>query len=112
MTVGAWLRSRTPVPPTTMLAGMNDALGERASLDAAAAPTAFLDAGVTLLEVLLRTDVLPRDRAGDLLTADALVTYAFEAAASSPMAVDDFATAAMTRLAALAESRADGRKRE
>jgi hypothetical protein len=40
-----------------------------------------------------------RDAALDLLTADALVTYAFEAAAESPREVDAIAAEAMQRIA-------------
>jgi hypothetical protein len=108
MTVGAWLRSRTPPPPPAMLAGVIDALGERAALDAHAAPTACLDAAAALLGALLREDSLGRERASELLVADALVTYAFEAGATSASDLDEFAATVMTRLAGLSSGEADG----
>jgi len=108
MTVGAWLRSRTPPPPPAMLAGVIDALGDRTALGAHAAPTACLDAAVALLEALLREDTLGRERADELLVADALVTYAFEAAATSASDLDEFAAMVMTRLAGLSSGEADG----
>ena len=108
MTVGAWLRSRTPPPPPAMLAGVIDALGDRTALGAHAAPMACLDAAVALLEALLREDTLGRERADELLVADALVTYAFEAAATSASDLDEFAATVMTRLAGLSSGEADG----
>ena len=106
MTVGAWLQSRTPLPPPTLLAGVIDALGSRAGLDARETPAIALDAAVALLESLLRQDPLGRDRAAELLAADALVTYALESAATLTPDLDDFAAAAMTRLAELASDSA------
>ena len=74
-----------------MLAGVIDALGDRTALGAHAAPMACLDAAVALLGALLREDSLGRERADELLVADALVTYAFEAAATSASDLDEFA---------------------
>jgi len=45
-----------------------------------------------------------RESALDLLTVDALVTYAFEAAAGAPESLEATATAAMIRLAATARA--------
>jgi len=103
MTVLAWLQARTPPPPAAMTARVVEALGGRADDDQSTTFTACLDAAAALLEELLREDVLRRDSAIDLLAADALVTYAFEAAAADADTLDDRAAAAMTRLAALAE---------
>ena len=50
---------------------------------------------------LLAGDCTSRDCALDLLTADALVTYAFEAAEQSPGDLVPRAAAAMRRIAAL-----------
>jgi hypothetical protein len=90
-----------------MLAGVIDALGDRTALGAHAAPMACLDAAVALLEALLREDTLGRERADELLVADALVTYAFEAAATSASDLDEFAATVMTRLAGLSSGEAD-----
>ena len=63
---------------------------------------------MALLEALLREDTLGRERADELLVADALVTYAFEAAATSASDLDEFAGMVMTRLAGLSSGEADG----
>ena len=60
------------------------------------------------LEALLREDTLGRERADELLVADALVTYAFEAAATSASDLDEFAAMVMTRLAGLSSAESDG----
>ena len=103
MTVLAWLQSRTPPPPAAMTARVVEALGGRADEDASETFTACLDAAAALLEELLREEDLGRDSAIDLLAADALVTYAFEAAAADADELTDRAGAAMTRIAALSE---------
>ncbi len=46
-------------------------------------------------------DCSTRDSALDLLAADALVTYAFEAASESPLELAQRATDAMVRMAVL-----------
>jgi hypothetical protein len=78
------------------------ALGTDAGRDAAAAHTACLDAAIRLLEPLLRDERPGRDTALDLLAADGLVTYAFEAAAHDFDALDTRTGEAMLRLARLA----------
>ena len=52
---------------------------------------------------LLGGDCLTRDSALDLLAVDALVTYAFEAAADEPSTLEERAKQALARIAALAE---------
>jgi hypothetical protein len=107
MTVLDWLQSRTPIPPAAMTARIVTALGSRAGEDVAGATALCLDAATELLERLLQHDEIGRDAAIDLLAADALVTYAFESAASDIELLDDRAVDAMTRLGAL--SAAQGR---
>ncbi len=64
-----------------------------------------LDAADDLLGELLARSSAGRESALDLLTVDALVTYAFEAAADSPESLPAAcATDAMTRLAAVAHA--------
>jgi hypothetical protein len=102
MTLDAWLQSRVPPPPPALVERIRQALA--AAQPPADAPTAdvLLDAGERLLATLLGADHLTRNGALDLLTADALVTYAFEAAAAEPERIGNRARGAMTRLAALA----------
>ena len=66
--------------------------------------TALFESGRELLTSVLRAGTTQRDVALDLLTADALVTYAFEAAAEAPEALDAHAAAAMRALAAVVDS--------
>ena len=81
--LGVWLQSRQPAPPPDLAAKLAQCL--------AAAPDGMLE-GASRAETVgrlglarLRTAVWRRDAteaaAMDLLAADALVTYAFEAAA-------------------------------
>ena len=107
MTLLAWLQSRAPAPPDAMLARVVAALGRRADEDAARASALCLEAAVDRLEQLLAQDPIGRDSAFDLLAVDALVTYAFEAAASDVDQLDERAKSAMRRLGALAGNPAD-----
>jgi hypothetical protein len=102
VTLDAWLQSRVPAPPPALAKRIREALA--ATTTPPGAPTAelLLEAGERLLATLLGADRLTRNGAVDLLTADALVTYAFEAAASEPDRMQERAANAMTRLAALA----------
>jgi len=102
MTVLDWLQSRMPPPPAAMMARVMDALGSRVAKDASGATALCLDAATELLERLLEQDTIGRDSAIDLLAADALVTYAFEAAATDIEQLDERAAAAMSRLGELA----------
>ena len=101
MTVGEWLHSRTPQPPAALATRLDDVLGSALDESAAMAPDLFLDAGERLVAELLRSGSTTRESALDLLTADALVTYAFEAASDDVGGLDARASVAMTRIAAL-----------
>ena len=107
MTVADWIRARSPAPPPAFAARVIASLGSRANDDAALAAECCLDAAIALLQELLAGDPLERSDASTLLAADALVTYAFEAAADAPDRLGDRAMEAMVRLAALAD---DGRR--
>ena len=104
MTLGAWLRERTPAPPARLLARVEESLGKHVDDDAAAAPQLCIAAAERLLTELLRRPTTGRESALDLLTVDALVTYALEAAAPSPESLPRLTTDAMTRLAAVAHA--------
>jgi hypothetical protein len=114
-TVQEWLQSRTPVPPSALRERVEQALratgpsGGDASV-AGGPGTAVereihvccLTAASTILRPLLAHEGAGREAALDLLAADALVTYAFEAASTEPHTLDDRAGAAMRAIAALA----------
>jgi len=104
VTVDSWLASRTPTPPEELTARIRDALGAALSLPAREASAACLDAMARIVEELLEAPEAGRDRALDLLAADALITYAFEAASDSPLSLSERAAAAMSRIAALGDA--------
>lgn len=102
MTVEEWLRSRTPPAPPALLARVLDALADGRARDESEAATVCLDSAVRLLEPLLHEGRPGRESALDLLAADALATYAFEAAGADFERLDDRTASAMMRLAGLA----------
>jgi hypothetical protein len=100
VTVRAWLRARQPAAPPRLAARVESALGDRCELPNTQAADACLDASVDLLRELLSRESAGRESALDLLAADALVTYAFEAAAQDPQTLATRADDAMRRLSA------------
>jgi hypothetical protein len=104
--VGEWLVARTVRPPRALSARVEAVMGDALALELSHAPEAFLASGERIATELLRRGSTTRESALDLLTADALVTYAFEVAAESPDDLVPRAADAMMRIAALgAESR-------
>jgi hypothetical protein len=106
MTLSEWLDARRPVPPPALRARIDVALGNSLASDADDALEACLSAGERLVETLLRNNATTRDSALDLLAADALVTYAFEAGSDRPRELAGRARDAMTRIASLGARRA------
>jgi hypothetical protein len=104
VTVDAWLRERTPAPPDRLLARIQERLGDRRERDASVAPELCLDVAEELLRELIARPCMGREAALDLLTADALTTYAFEAAAGDAAKLGAVATGAMTRFGACVSS--------
>ena len=101
MILSAWLDTRDPAAPIPLAERIADALGSATASRNDGGPR-LLAAAEVLLARLLRDGCATRDAAHDLLTADALVTYAFEAAAESqPGTLGDSAADAMRRIAAL-----------
>jgi len=101
VTLAAWLRERTPTPPAELTARLEQTLGERCGANASQAPDLCIAAAEELLRELLSRPSAGRESALDLLTVDALVTYAFEAASERAPSIDARAASAMTRIAAL-----------
>ncbi|MFN2563826.1 MAG: hypothetical protein ABR499_02280 [Gemmatimonadaceae bacterium] len=101
MTIAEWLATRTPAPPPALMSRVREALGAGADEDRALATDRCLDAAERIVAGLLRDGRVGRESAPDLLTADALVTYAFEAASDDVARLTDRARDAMTRLARL-----------
>jgi hypothetical protein len=96
-----WLGRREPAPPDALLLRLRETLASDAERDAGDAAAACLAAGERLLAKVLREGEASRDHALDLLAADALVTYAFEAASTRPNALPTLAAQAMARMASL-----------
>ena len=74
--VGEWLRTRDPAPPPELAARLAEIVGSSACGDAQL-PDTLSDAAERVLAGLCEE----RSGALDLLAADALITYALEAAA-------------------------------
>ena len=98
-TAAAWLDSRDPPAPSALRNRLLALLPSELS-PATALPVQLLAAGQRVLLTLLDGDCASRSAALDLLAADALVTYAFEAAADEPESLDGHARDAMRLIAA------------
>ncbi|HEX8847939.1 MAG TPA: hypothetical protein VF761_00230 [Gemmatimonadaceae bacterium] len=100
-----WLASRTDAAPPSLRPRLSAAIeASPESGDGSIADRSCL-AGESLLVRLLAEGCASRTAAPDLLAADALVTYAFEAAAEmeteTSASIDRRAAAAMSRIARL-----------
>lgn len=101
-TVADWLSQHDPMQPTALRERLQELLAADAGRPAAQVPEVFIRVGKRLLEQIVNTDE-PGDRrnAADLLAVDALVTYAFQAAAELPAELDEKAGDTMIQLAEL-----------
>jgi hypothetical protein len=101
MTVGGWFDALTPAPPEGLRVRLSALLQPFAQWPVQQVPEACLDAGERLLGDLLASGSTSRATALDLLAVDALVTYAFQAAADEPALLDARAARALASIAAL-----------
>lgn len=101
MSFGHWLDSRTPPPPDALRERLQ-AVANPVMRSSAPDPSALIETAERLLGALLRNNASRRERALDLLAADALVTYAFEAAAEDASNLERLTSDAMRRLSAVA----------
>jgi hypothetical protein len=99
--LSAWIRGRIPAPPPHLLSRIEAMAAHTARASVPA--DALLDAATVSMADVLRGGCLTRSAGFDLLAVDALVTYAFEAAADDPQQLDTITGSAMARIAALAE---------
>ncbi|MES3032789.1 MAG: hypothetical protein V4813_02190 [Gemmatimonadota bacterium] len=102
---GEWVAAHGEQPPAALRARLDAILNGDAVGNDAPVSDALLHAGQSLLAAILSSDCTQRDAALDLLTADALVTYAFEAAADDPASLDAHAVTAMRAISALVDGR-------
>ena len=109
MTIAEWIATRAPAPPPALVERVLAALGPAGRDEATLAADRCLGAAERVVEELLRAGRTGRESAGDLLAADALVTYAFEAASDDPAALAERARGAMRRLARLGAIEAGAR---
>ena len=102
----AWLDARDPAPPPALAARAREVLDEAGALQLPPAAEPLLSAAESLLARMLREGCDTRGTALDLLVADALVTWAFEAAAEGDDDLRALAIDAMARIAAMASATA------
>jgi hypothetical protein len=103
VTLREWLGTRQPTPPPELarrIVELAEGLG-RSTNDVAGT---CLSAAERALPALLAEEPASRKTALDLLAVDALVTYAFEAAASEPDRIPQLASEAMAGLSRPATS--------
>jgi hypothetical protein len=103
-TVADWLAQLTPPPPPALHTRLQELLADAASRPAADVADVCLEAGQRRLASLLAERATDRASALDLLAVDALVSYAFEAAAETPERLERLAGMAMTRIAEIPEA--------
>jgi hypothetical protein len=95
-----WIATAQPQAPERLVARVREVLATPSRTPSPAVADALIDAADLLLrDVLAETDGPARDKALDLLAADACVTWAFEAAAEDPASLGGRAAATMERLA-------------
>jgi len=100
MTAAEWIAAARPEAPEGLIARVQAVLGANPAWEKVPVAEALVESADALLRtVLAEGDGAPRDRALDLLAADACVTWAFEAAADDPGSLGAHATATMERLA-------------
>lgn len=102
---GAWVAAHAEQPPHALRERLDAMLNAESAEPAMPVSPALFEAGRTLLSDILVHGSTQRAAALDLLTADALVTYAFEAAADEPALLGARAADAMRAIAALVDAR-------
>lgn len=100
-TVGQWLQQLTPEPPRALQDELNRLLTQHAHRPAGDIPEVCLQAGEQLLAELVASGSTERETALTLLSVDALVTYAFEAASHDASRLEERTAGAMQRIARL-----------
>lgn len=100
MTAEEWLAAREPIPGA-LAQRLREVLGLQLTRPATDLADLFLTAGEGLLSLLLLEGRTSRETALDLLCADALVTYAFEAGSDDPASLQRRAERAMARISHL-----------
>ena len=97
------MSTREPAPPERLLARLTE-LVHPDIVEQDLRAEAIVKAAGRVLQRLLHEGQTARDSALELLAADALATYAFEAQADEPEAMDARCTWAMSYLSRIADS--------
>ena len=105
MNARAWLESRR-TPPEKLAARLDAALAAQREISGMSLSEVFAAAATGILRELIAGGVTERAIAIDLLAADALITYALEAAAEE---CDGFVTRADDMIAQLSEVQSAGK---
>ena len=99
MKAGDWITRAQPEAPERLVARVREVLATNPKAKQLGVAEALLDAADALMRIVLREGGDPaRERALDLLAADACVTWAFEAAADDPETLSAKAQETMHRL--------------
>ena len=99
MTLDQWLDRRALEPPPALRRRLGAAIASAPAAETAPVPDVALGAALALLDGLLGRRDSSRAGALELLAADALMTYAFEAAAENPASLEQLASRAMRDIA-------------
>jgi hypothetical protein len=108
MNAEQWIRSRTPAAPAQLRDRMIDALDVRPDAAGQDIVDATAGAGLVLMQTILRGGDQSRATALDLLSADALITYACEAACENPDTLGERAAALAASVARLFDETSAG----
>jgi len=98
MHIGDWLASRVPSPPSSLAQMLSEIVGDE-TCEPAKLPDSLITHAVKLLQAIGDD----RDAAIHLLAADALITYAMEAAADDCSELSSIAEMALSRISAVRE---------
>jgi hypothetical protein len=94
VTVRDWIEQRRPSIHSALAERVLAALGADANVAMESTPDVCLSAAVRCLDALLSSNRFERESAVELLTVDALTTYAFEYASESSPSADEVAALA------------------
>ena len=98
LSAAEWVGQARPESPPALVARVREVLDAHPAWGKLAVVDALLEAADALLKEVLKDGEAGRDRALDLLAADACVTWAFEVAAEDPDSLGEQARATMQRL--------------
>jgi len=101
VTHAEWARQRAPLAPPALIRRLGAIFGSHPGWNSHGRAEAFQRATEVLARRVLAADGSNRSDALDLLTADACVTFAFEAAADDPATLGERARVLQQRIAAL-----------